>query len=234
VHILASLLVAYLLAGCSSSAFAQEVPTGTPSYSYRQGDTGVEVLQQQEGRETVVAVALPGPSQALLRQGDVLYVARGREGVTAVSISDPKHPQLLGTYDTLGEAVGLSLNGHSLAVRRQDGSVLLFDVTVPGRLFFQRVQAPVVSPAEERRRVGEGLYRAGSIVTLTGLALLGVGGLWAFGTAFGCEQNRCSQPQTSLSGFLIGTSVAINGALMLTIAGPAIWITGAVRRAGSR
>ncbi len=63
--------------------------------------------------------------------GDMLYVAAGLEGLQCYDIGDPTSPQLIGTYNTPGEARGIAVAGGVAFVADQTGGLQMIDVDHP-------------------------------------------------------------------------------------------------------
>lgn len=160
--------LALTLALSASTAWAGEPQARVRFRPGPEGQPGVQVLQQRDGREEVVAIVpLPrGPVYDTLRIGDTLYVARGPLGVTSIDVSDLRAPKVLSTFGAGPTAVRLSASGSLLLVVVAEYSAVAYDVsdrgnpvaTRPEGLFFAAAappsspgpQAPPPQPASSR------------------------------------------------------------------------------------
>ncbi len=111
-------------------AFAEDAPIAV-----RAAVDGIEVLRGAPGSESVVGrLALPGPIHDLARTGSVVYVARGRMGVTTVDLTRPEAPREINTFGG-GErpVIRLALAGDTLLVIVADFATRAYDVRNPAR-----------------------------------------------------------------------------------------------------
>jgi hypothetical protein len=105
----------------------------------------VQVLDTSDPNRirTVGSSDLPGPFAsrlvgdaapirvAVLHQGNRLYVAAGEQGLWAIDVSDPAHPNHLGFFDTPGRAVDVLVVGEHIYVADEEGGVQIFRQTAP-------------------------------------------------------------------------------------------------------
>src|SRR5262245_22021701 len=88
------------------------------SLRVRAVEGAIEIVRADElPGEVVGRLALPGPIHDVVRVGNVVYIARGRIGVTSVDVSQPRAPREIATFGG-GErpVVRLALAGDTLLV----------------------------------------------------------------------------------------------------------------------
>ncbi|MCD4828271.1 MAG: hypothetical protein K8R90_02420 [Candidatus Cloacimonetes bacterium] len=76
-----------------------------------------------------------GVSYALVRNGDILYIADGSEGVKMVDISDPTAPVVTQQSAFVGEARGLALDGNRLFVAAGENGLVALDANTLSTLY---------------------------------------------------------------------------------------------------
>ena len=96
-------------------------------------NAGVRVYSRDDG--TMAAfLPLPGIPQRIARQGTILYVSSGTEGVYVVDISSPTFPVVVDSVEPAAEGGtinAVSLRGDEMVTAEGTGGVRLFDLSDP-------------------------------------------------------------------------------------------------------
>jgi hypothetical protein len=79
-------------------------------------------------------LGLPGEAQKVKVSGNYAYVACRQGGFSVVDVSDPAHPVLMDSFDTVGYATTVDLKDNLAAVSSGSGGIYLFDVSDPARI----------------------------------------------------------------------------------------------------
>lgn len=77
---------------------------------------------------------LPAVVMGLHVEGDLVWVANGKAGVSVVDLSDPFHPTLLASFDLPSTANECARAGDHLYVACEDGGLRVLDASVPSAL----------------------------------------------------------------------------------------------------
>lgn len=88
-------------------------------------------LNQPNAPEVARSPVLPGVVQAIIPDGQRLYVALGDQGVQILDISDPKAPSPVGRFTTFGQVTDVALVGNYAYVASVFDSFRIFDVSDP-------------------------------------------------------------------------------------------------------
>ncbi len=92
----------------------------------------IEVFERRGVDELLVgSLPISGPMLDLLQLGDMVYVARGAQGVTAIDIRQPAAPREVTTFAVGRNAVKLAVTGGQLLVIVADYATLAFDLADP-------------------------------------------------------------------------------------------------------
>ena len=73
----------------------------------------------------------PGAANSLTVSGSHAYVADGASGLQIISVADPLHPTLVGSYDTPGQASGVFVSGHYAYVADEASGLRIVNVVNP-------------------------------------------------------------------------------------------------------
>lgn len=74
---------------------------------------------------------IPGFARGVAVAGAVALLADGKAGLRLINVADPKSPQLLGTYDTTGEALGVAVAGDVAYVADNESGLQILYVKNP-------------------------------------------------------------------------------------------------------
>ena len=117
------------------AATGQSVPAqgrAEASQSVVPSDDGVHIVTESPERgRSVVTLPLGGRPTAILRIGQVLYLARRGGGISMVHVGDPWHPHLVGSLAPGVLVSSLALEGTCLRVQRMLGGSLVYDLNQP-------------------------------------------------------------------------------------------------------
>lgn len=73
----------------------------------------------------------PGIVQALVADGNLVYIAAGRAGLRIVDASNPTRPVEIGRYDTPGDALSVDIEGSHAYVADKDGGLSIINIGDP-------------------------------------------------------------------------------------------------------
>lgn len=76
-------------------------------------------------------VQLPSFIRDIFIQGDFAYVANSNGGLQVVTIHDPKHPQIVGSYQSIGDATTVAVSGHYAFVDFPEEGLKVINVANP-------------------------------------------------------------------------------------------------------
>lgn len=88
-------------------------------------------ISTPDNPQKVGGLELPGMTQALVQQSDIVFLAARDAGLHLVDVGNPEAPRLLSTVDTQGSAVDVAVSGDRAWVADREGGVLQFDVADP-------------------------------------------------------------------------------------------------------
>ncbi len=142
--------------------FGMEV-VGNFAYLGSGGHLEVVDVSQPDRPVTVGRVALQSSETRMVRVVDnTAYVAAWDGGLQVVDVTNPAVPQLLGSFDTVGVAIGVDVAGNLAYVAAAEAGLKVVEV---------RLQAPQVSAPGLRVGAVGGWLELAWPVTLTGVKL---------------------------------------------------------------
>lgn len=171
---------------------AEAIVGTNPSLGDTDGDGVTDFVEIQQGRDPLSQLGLPvglisnlelsGTAQGILREGNLVYVSVGTEGVVVVDVSNPVDPKVVTQLDLPGLSFAMAISPvHRIAavaagsesVTGPDAGVHLLDVSVPATLRLLRtIPIPVQTITEHRGCFIAGLRKEFRILdALTGAEL---------------------------------------------------------------
>lgn len=91
----------------------------------------IDVTDPYHPQEIGAAQENPAYARDVRLSGEIVLVAAGLDGLRTYSVEDPATPQLLGTYDSPGQAIGLALDGQKVFLADYDWGVRVVDFSDP-------------------------------------------------------------------------------------------------------